>query len=98
MCDIDPLSPLKRAGNLGMTVSGITVTSVSSAEFSKDVDHYINEANRAHRVFEVSGPREQSVVVPSRQDFEGWQETIYLLSNQANAQILLEAIAELDAK
>jgi antitoxin YefM len=98
ICDIDLVSPLKRAGNLHMTDSGLTVTSVSSAEFSKDVDHYINEANKAHRVFEVSGPREQSVVVLSRQDFEGWQETIYLLSSQANAQILLESIAELDAK
>jgi antitoxin YefM len=81
-----------------MNNSGITVTSVSSAEFSKDVDHYINEANTGHRVFEISGPRDQSVVLLSRKDFEGWQETIYLLSNQANAQMLLEAIAELDAK
>ena len=81
-----------------MIDSGITVTSVSSAEFSKDVNHYIDEASSGHRVFEISGPRDQTAILISRQDFEGWQETIYLLSNQANAQSLLEAIAELDAK
>jgi PHD/YefM family antitoxin component YafN of YafNO toxin-antitoxin module len=37
-------------------------------------------------------------VVISKQDFDSWQETIHLLSSQANAHVLLESIAELDAK
>ena len=80
-----------------MTETAITVTSVTAAEFSKDIDHYIDEANSEHRVFEISGQREQFAILLSRQDFEGWRETTYLLGSRANAQILLEAIAELDA-
>jgi antitoxin YefM len=76
----------------------MTITKVSPDEFSKDVDRYIGEANTLHKVFEIPGVDEKSVVVLSKQDFEGWQETIHLLSSQANAQALLESIAELDAK
>ena len=76
----------------------LTITKVSPDEFSKDVDRYISEANTLHKVFEIPGGDEKSVVVLSKQDFEGWQETIHLLSSQANAQVLLESIAELDAK
>jgi antitoxin YefM len=76
----------------------MTITKVSPDEFSKDVDRYISEANTQHKVFEIPGADEKSVVVLSKQDFEGWQETIHLLSTQANAQVLLESIAELDAK
>jgi antitoxin YefM len=49
-------------------------------------------------VFEIPGVDEKSVVVLSKQDFDSWQETIHLLSSPANAQALLEPIAELDAK
>jgi antitoxin YefM len=76
----------------------MTITKVSPDEFSKDVNRYISEANMLHKVFEIPGVDEKSVVVLSKQDFEGWQETIHLLSSQANAQVLLESIAELDAK
>jgi len=76
----------------------MTITKVSPDEFSKDVDRYISEANTLHKVFEIPGADEKSVVVLSKQDFEGWQETIHLLSSHANAQVLLESIAELDAK
>jgi antitoxin YefM len=76
----------------------MTITKVSPDEFSKDVDRYISEANTLHKVFEILGVDDKSVVVLSKQDFEGWQETIHLLSSQANAQDLLESIAELDAK
>jgi antitoxin YefM len=73
-------------------------TKLSQDEFSKNADRYISEANTQHSVFEISGKDEESVVVLAKQDFEGWQETIYLLGSQANAQVLLESIAELDAK
>jgi antitoxin YefM len=46
---------------------------------------------------------ERAVVIPlevfitmSPQDVSSWQETLYLLSNPANAQHLLEAIAEIE--
>jgi antitoxin YefM len=76
----------------------VTITKVSPEEFSKDVDRDISEANTQHKVFEIPGVDQKSVVVLSKEDFEGWQETIHLLSSQANSQALLESIAELDAK
>ncbi len=46
---------------------------------------------------------EQAVVMPlkvfidmSAKDVSSWQETLYLLSNPANAKHLLEAIAEIE--
>lgn len=76
----------------------MTITKVSPDDFSKDVDRYISEANAQHKVFEIAGGDDESVVVLSKQDFEGWQDTIHLLSSQANAQVLLESIAELETK
>jgi PHD/YefM family antitoxin component YafN of YafNO toxin-antitoxin module len=70
---------------------------VSSAEFSRNVDQYIQAANSNHEAFEVEGPDDLSVVVVSKEDFESWQETIRLLS-AASADSLLKSIAELDAK
>ena len=43
----------------------------------------------------VRGTR--SMVMISKQEYEGLKETIYLLSNPANAQDLLAAIAEANA-
>jgi PHD/YefM family antitoxin component YafN of YafNO toxin-antitoxin module len=54
-------------------------TKVSPDEFSGDLDRYITAANTLHAVFEVSGMDENSIVVLSKQDFEGWQETVHLL-------------------
>jgi antitoxin YefM len=76
----------------------MTFTKVLPDEFSKDVGRYISEANTQHTVFEIPGRDDESVVVISKQDFDSWQETIHLLSSQANAHVLLESIAELDAK
>jgi PHD/YefM family antitoxin component YafN of YafNO toxin-antitoxin module len=70
---------------------------VSSADFSKDVNEYIRTANSTHQVFEVEGPDALSVVVISKEDFEGWQETIHLLRARS-ADSLLKSIAELDTK
>ena len=72
------------------------LTRVSSADFSKNVDQYIETANATHAAFEVEGPNALSVVVLSRQDFESWQETLHLLSSPANAQNLKEALADLE--
>ena len=74
-----------------------TLTRVSSAEFSRNVDRYIQAANSNHQAFEVEGPGDLSVVVVSKEDFESWQETIHLLS-AGSAGSLLKSIAELDAK
>ena len=38
-----------------------------------------------------------NVVILSEDEFEGWQETVHLLSSPKNAERLMRAIKELDA-
>jgi len=38
-----------------------------------------------------------NVVILSEDEFEGWQETVHLLSSPRNAERLMRAIRELDA-
>lgn len=38
-----------------------------------------------------------NVIMMSEEEFEGWQETVHLLSSPKNAQRLLDAVRELDA-
>ncbi len=45
----------------------------------------------------VSRRNGESVVMMALSEFEGWKETVYLLSNPANARHLADSIAELDA-
>jgi PHD/YefM family antitoxin component YafN of YafNO toxin-antitoxin module len=74
-----------------------TLIRVSSADFGKNVDQFIQTANSNHQAFEVEWPGELSVVVVSKEEFESWQETIHLLS-AGSADSLLKSIAELDAQ
>ncbi|MBE7218332.1 MAG: type II toxin-antitoxin system prevent-host-death family antitoxin [Caulobacteraceae bacterium] len=52
---------------------------------------------RDHAPVVVYRPRGEDVVICSRADWEGMEETIHLLSSPANAERLLSAIAEADA-
>ena len=72
---------------------------ISSTDFGKDVDRYIEEANTANQIFEVQSqsPHAQTVVVLSKQEFEGWRETMHLLSG-GTAESLLRSIAELNER
>ena len=38
-----------------------------------------------------------NVVIPSEEEFEGWQETVHLMSSPANAERLLRSIRSADA-
>jgi PHD/YefM family antitoxin component YafN of YafNO toxin-antitoxin module len=71
---------------------------LSSAEVANDFDHYIEMACTQHQIICVHGPNDQKVLIISQQDLEGWLETKYLMSTDANARALTEAIAELETK
>jgi antitoxin YefM len=45
----------------------------------------------------IARRKRRSVVTISKEEYEGLKETIYLLSNPANAQELLAAIADANA-
>ena len=57
----------------------------------------MDDVVRDHAPVVVHRPRGGDVVIVSRADWEGMEETIHLLSSPANAERLLASIAEADA-
>ena len=63
-------------------------------EFRKDPAKYMDEAGAEPlRIDREAG----SVVMIAEDEFEGWQETVHLLSSPRNAERLMRAMRELDA-
>ena len=63
-------------------------------EFRKDPAKYMDEAGgEPLRIDREAG----SVVMIAEDEFEGWKETIRLLSSPANASRLLSALAQAEA-
>jgi antitoxin YefM len=69
----------------------------SISDFRKNIAADIDAAVDDHvpLIITRTGGREAAVVM-SLADFESWKETLYLLSNPANAKELRDSIAELD--
>jgi antitoxin YefM len=63
------------------------------ANIATMLDHVTND----HVPLFVTRNGGRNVVVVSADDWAGMQETVYLLSSPANAERLLEAVAELKA-
>ncbi|HWU19574.1 MAG TPA: type II toxin-antitoxin system prevent-host-death family antitoxin [Devosia sp.] len=70
----------------------------SISDFRKNIAADIDAAVEDHVPLIVTrtGGKEPAVVM-SLADYESWKETLYLLSNPANAKELRESIAELEA-
>jgi antitoxin YefM len=71
---------------------------VSYTELRQNLARYLDQAveDRAPILVTRQSGR-GSVVILSADDFAGWQETVYLLSNPANAAHLIESIKSADA-
>jgi antitoxin YefM len=72
--------------------------SVSYTTLRQNLARYLDQAveDRAPILVTRQGGK-GSVVILSADDFAGWQETVYLLSNAANATHLVESIRAADA-
>ena len=70
----------------------------SISDFRKNIAADIDAAVEDHvpLIITRTGGKEAAIVM-SLADFESWKETLYLLSNPANAKELRESIAELEA-
>lgn len=71
---------------------------VTYTDLRQNLARYMDEAvdSRAPILVTRQGGR-GNVVILSEEEFEGWQETVHLLSNPANAQRLLRSIQSADA-
>jgi antitoxin YefM len=86
-----PLGEVDYVGN--REVSNMT-RHVPYDEFRKDPAKYMDEAGgEPLRIDREAG----SVVMISEDEFEGWKETIHLLSSPTNASRLLSALAPAEA-
>ncbi len=74
------------------------MTHVTYTELRQNLARYLDEAvdSRAPIVVTRQGGKEP-VVLMALSEFEGWQETVHLLSDPAEAAILLESIRQVEA-
>ncbi len=71
---------------------------VSYTDLRQNLARYMDQAvdDRTPIVVTRQGGK-GNVVILSEEEFAGWQETVYLLSNPANARRLLNSMREADA-
>lgn len=65
----------------------------AKANLEKVIEQVMNDAEPAV----VRAENEDEVVLLSREEFDAWNETVYLLSSPANAAHLRQSMAEADA-
>ncbi|WP_421868384.1 type II toxin-antitoxin system Phd/YefM family antitoxin [Pararhizobium sp.] len=70
---------------------------ISLSELRANMAKHFDRVEQDHDELIVTRQNREPMVVMSLSDFEGWKETMYLLSNPANAKMLRKSIAELDA-
>lgn len=68
------------------------ITTVS--DFRDNIKHFMDIATEDEERIVVARPKGKNVVVMSEQEFNSWQETLYLLSSKANADALYESIQQ----
>ncbi|MFE0728334.1 type II toxin-antitoxin system Phd/YefM family antitoxin [Streptomyces antibioticus] len=65
---------------------------ISASEARRDLFPLIKRVNDDHTPVRISSKGGDAVLM-SADDYESWQETIYLLRSPANARRLMEAVA-----
>ncbi|MEU6243267.1 type II toxin-antitoxin system prevent-host-death family antitoxin [Streptomyces sp. NPDC047024] len=65
---------------------------ISASEARRDLFPLIKRVNEDHIPVRISSKGGDAVLM-SAEDYESWQETVYLLRSPANARRLMEAVA-----
>jgi antitoxin YefM len=68
--------------------------STTYSQFRQNLKKYMNQVNESHAPVYVTRSNQEDVVMLSKADYEGMQETLYLLSSSENAQRLYQGIKE----
>jgi len=66
-------------------------------EAKKNLDRLIRQVNADAEPIIICDDQGQKAVLLSLEEFNSWQETLYLLSNPTNAEHLRQSIAEAKA-
>jgi antitoxin YefM len=65
---------------------------ISASEARRDLFPLLKKVNDDHTPVRISSKGGDAVLM-SAEDYESWQETVYLLRSPANARRLMEAVA-----
>jgi antitoxin YefM len=65
---------------------------ISASEARRDLFPLLKRVNDDHTPVRISSKGGDAVLM-SAEDYESWQETVYLLRSPANARRLMEAVA-----
>ncbi len=75
------------------SIAMITISSTAARQsISKTISTVLNDRLPVR----ITNKRLGSVIIMPEDDFESWQETVYLLKSPANARRLMEGIDELN--
>ncbi len=69
---------------------------VSFTEFRQNLARHLDAVAESGQHLVVTRQGRASVVVMTLEEFEGWQETVHLLSSPANAVRLLRSVKDAD--
>ncbi|HSK70559.1 MAG TPA: type II toxin-antitoxin system prevent-host-death family antitoxin [Pyrinomonadaceae bacterium] len=73
----------------------MNTTTVSSAK--QNLENLIQQVENDAEPILIMLDEDRKAVLMSEREFNSWQETIYLLSNPANAEHLRKSLAEADS-
>lgn len=69
---------------------------ITASEARKDLFPLIKKVNDDHAPVRIAS-KSGNAVLMSEEDYEAWQETMFLLRSRRNAERLMKSIAEMDA-
>ena len=67
---------------------------ISFSDFQENLNFYFEKIHQVRNPLCIKGINGKDVIVMSKSDYNGLQETLYLLSSPKNAEILLKSIEE----
>lgn len=70
---------------------------VSYSAARRNLASLMDKVTQDRQPIVVTRPGAEDVVIMARQEFEGWQDTVHLLSSPANAEHLRRSLEQLDA-
>ena len=74
------------------------IQAVTTRNLRKNFKKYADDVANYGDTLLVARPENKNVVVISEKEYNSWQETNYLLGNEANREALAKSIAQLSSK
>lgn len=70
---------------------------INVSDFRQNLAAHLDEVDRSRAPLFVTRSKGKAVVVMSEEEYESMAETLHLLSNPVNAELLRQSIAEMNA-